>query len=154
MVIYIYQLVSQIAHELSSILAKLNSKMFKGWLEGREELFWPLGECFPEALVSYENYELSYWESSLLKWAQSVTASWGMIMKKGLADLNLRGILFLDSFANYSLSITNTILKYKDIHRWALHQDTLGHRLMIDFVVVSPNLQLDVLYSGEQHDTR
>lgn len=83
MVIYKYQLVSPIGHELSGILAKLNS----------------------------------YWESSLLKLAQSVTASWGTIMKKSLADLNPRGILFLDSFANYSLSITNIMLKNKGIHR-------------------------------------
>ncbi|KAK0134372.1 Craniofacial development protein 2 [Merluccius polli] len=43
------------------------------------------------------------------------------------------------------LSITNTMFKHKGVHMCTWHQDTLCHSSMIDFVVVSSDLQPHVL---------
>ncbi|KAI3356949.1 hypothetical protein L3Q82_003594 [Scortum barcoo] len=50
-----------------------------------------------------------------------------------------------DFCASHSLSITNTMFKHKGVHQCTWHQDTLGRRSMIDFVVVSSDLRPYVL---------
>ncbi|TWW64119.1 R2DM Retrovirus-related Pol polyprotein from type II retrotransposable element [Takifugu flavidus] len=51
----------------------------------------------------------------------------------------------LDFCARLRLSITNTLFRHKGVHMCTWHQDALGRRSMIDFVVVSSDLRPHVL---------
>ncbi|TWW74363.1 Sodium- and chloride-dependent GABA transporter ine [Takifugu flavidus] len=76
----------------------------------------------------------------------SDSVTWrGVIGKNGFPDLNPSGVLLLDFCAGLRLSLTNTLFRHKGVHMCTWHQDALGRRSMIDFVVVSSDLRPHVL---------
>ncbi|KAK7880575.1 hypothetical protein WMY93_032787 [Mugilogobius chulae] len=76
---------------------------------------------------------------------RSTRPSWSPWKGNAPPDLNPSGVLFLDVCASYSLSMTNTMFQHKGVHQCTWHQDTLGMRVMIEFVVVSSELRPRVL---------
>ncbi|XP_070403428.1 uncharacterized protein [Nothobranchius furzeri] len=84
------------------------------------------------------------WGTLTLTWATTVRP--GEVWLGGTApDLNLSGVLFVDFCSSRGLSIMNTMFRHKGVHMCFWHQDTLGRRSMIDFVVVSSELRPHVL---------
>ena len=76
----------------------------------------------------------------------SNSESWrDVVGKNGLRDLNPSDVLLLDVCACHGLSITNIMFRHKRVHMCTWHQDTVGRSLMIDFVVVTSDLQPHVL---------
>ncbi|TWW74392.1 hypothetical protein D4764_14G0003950 [Takifugu flavidus] len=76
----------------------------------------------------------------------SDSVTWrGVIEMNAPPDLNPSGVLLLDFRAHLRLSITNTLFRHKGVHVCTWHQDALGRRSMIDFVVVSLDLRPHVL---------
>ncbi|TWW57009.1 hypothetical protein D4764_08G0009960 [Takifugu flavidus] len=72
----------------------------------------------------------------------SDSVTWrGVIGKNAPPDLNPSGVLLLNFCPRLRLSITNILFRHKGVHMCTWHQDALGRRLMIDFVVVSSDLR-------------
>ena len=86
----------------------------------------------------------SYWETSTLMWAMTVRPGEMCDWEEQTTHLNPSGIQLLDFCAIHSSSITNTMFRWV-VRKCTWHQDALALQSMIDFVVVSSDLQPYVL---------
>ena len=83
--------------------------------------------------------------TSIPMWGNDKVTWKEVIVGNGPPNLNSSSVLLLDFWVSHRFSIINTMLKLKVVHRWSWYLATLGRRLMIDFVVVSSDLQSHIL---------
>lgn len=74
------------------------------------------------------------------------TRTWGSVIgKHDDAHLNHNKKLLLDFCGKNALTVMTTIFQHKDIHKYTWYWDVLGQRSVIDFMMASPDLKMQVL---------
>ena len=64
----------------------------------------------------------------------------GVIGRQGDSDINRNGEYLLQFCATNGLCIMNTFFRHKEIYKYTWYRDSVGHRLIIDFCIVSADL--------------